>query len=127
MADADPDLERRVRQALAGVTDPCCKDLGLSVIDMGLLEGVERRGDTIELQVVLTTGWCPFTAYFFEDMKEAVLRAVPEARDVEIKVDWQTAWTPERLSERAAAELVFLPAPHEVRANAGASPLRPAR
>ncbi|ADU50685.1 protein of unknown function DUF59 [Thermaerobacter marianensis DSM 12885] len=110
-----PEWEERVRQALASVTDPCCKDLGLSVVDMGLLEGLRRTEDGLELRVVLTTGWCPFTAYLFDEMRDAVEKAIPEAGRVRVQVDWGKAWTTDRLSPRASKELLFLPPPQSAR------------
>ncbi|MFS8640098.1 MAG: iron-sulfur cluster assembly protein [Symbiobacteriaceae bacterium] len=114
-----PEWEERIRKALSTVTDPCCRDVGLSVVDMGLVDRIARTGDGVEVHVVLTTGWCPFTAYLFEEMREAVERALPEAGRVEVRVDWGKAWSSDRLSPRAAAELLFLPSPKEVR---GGSP-----
>ena len=49
-----------VIQALRACYDPCCRDRKISVVDMGLIEGIELRGQDVGIKLVLTTGWCPF-------------------------------------------------------------------
>ena len=52
----------RVIDALRDVYDPCCADRGISVVDMGLVEDVRVDGAHVSVDIVLTTGWCPFVA-----------------------------------------------------------------
>ena len=56
-----PDRER-VLDALRDVYDPCCADRGISVVDMGVVEDVHVDGSHVRVDLVLTTGWCPFVA-----------------------------------------------------------------
>ena len=51
-----------VREALREVYDPCCADRGISIVDMGVVEDVRVAGGHVEVDLVLTTGWCPFVA-----------------------------------------------------------------
>ena len=48
--------------ALREVYDPCCADRGISIVDMGVVEDVRVDGSHVEVDLVLTTGWCPFVA-----------------------------------------------------------------
>ena len=48
--------------ALREVYDPCCADRGISIVDMGVVEDVRLDGSHIDVDLVLTTGWCPFVA-----------------------------------------------------------------
>lgn len=58
--------ERTVRDAivdvLRGLADPCCEEKGISVVDMGLVRDVAVDGDLARVELVLTSGWCPFAA-----------------------------------------------------------------
>jgi metal-sulfur cluster biosynthetic enzyme len=98
-----PNREAIIR-ALDECYDPCCRDRKISVVDMGLIENVEIRGRNVRIEMVLTTGWCPFAARLLEMIEEEVskLRAVDA---VEVEVVWDPTWTPERMSEGAREKL----------------------
>ena len=51
-----------ITAALREVYDPCCADRGISIVDMGVVEDVRVDGAHVEVDLVLTTGWCPFVA-----------------------------------------------------------------
>ena len=46
--------------ALRDVYDPCCQDRGVSIIDMGIVEDVRHEAGHVEVDLIPTTGWCPF-------------------------------------------------------------------
>jgi metal-sulfur cluster biosynthetic enzyme len=90
--------------ALRDVYDPCCADRGVSIVDMGVVEDVRATGGHVEVDLVPTTGWCPFVANLSAAIPEA-LRAVDGVETVDVRVVWEPAWTPDRLSESARAKL----------------------
>jgi metal-sulfur cluster biosynthetic enzyme len=90
--------------ALRGVYDPCCADRGVSIVDMGVVEDVRATGSHVEVDLVPTTGWCPFVANMSAAIPEA-LRALDGVETVDVRVVWEPAWTPDRLSESARAKL----------------------
>jgi metal-sulfur cluster biosynthetic enzyme len=90
--------------ALRGVYDPCCQDRGVSIVDMGVVEDVRHVGNHVEVDLIPTTGWCPFVANMSAAIPEA-LTALDGVDTVEVKVVWEPAWTPDRLSESARAKL----------------------
>ena len=98
-----PSREAVIR-ALDRCYDPCCRDRKISVVDMGLIEGIEVQGRDVRIKLVLTTGWCPFAARLLEMVKEEVGR-LPEVKTVDIEVVWNPTWTPERMSEGAREKL----------------------
>jgi metal-sulfur cluster biosynthetic enzyme len=49
-------------QALRDVYDPCCADRGISIVDMGVVEDVRVEDEHVSVDLVPTTGWCPFVA-----------------------------------------------------------------
>ena len=102
-----------VMEALASVYDPCCKEKGLSVVDMGLVRRVELDGERHRVELLLTTGWCPFAANLIGEITERVA-AVPGMAGSTVEIVWDEAWTTDRLSERARRRLRFLPHPKEV-------------
>ena len=92
--------------ALRGVYDPCCQDRGVSIVDMGVVEDVRQVGAHVEVDLIPTTGWCPFVANMSADIPEALI-ALDGVDTVEVKVVWEPAWTPDRLSESARAKLTM--------------------
>jgi metal-sulfur cluster biosynthetic enzyme len=99
--------------ALSSIYDPCCRERGISIVDMGLVRSVEVEGDHARVELILTSGWCPFASRVLSEVREAV-QALPEIGDVSVEVVWDVAWTMERLSDGARAKLRFLPDPSGV-------------
>ena len=102
-ADARLD-EATIVDALGDVYDPCCAERGLSVVDMGLVEDVHIEGSRVRVDLVLTTGWCPFVASLSTTIPER-LRRLDGVDDAEVNVVWDPVWTEERLSPKGRAEL----------------------
>lgn len=106
-------MDRRalIVDALRDVYDPCCEDRGLSVVDMGLIEDIRLDGDRASIDLVLTSGWCPFMVPLVDTIRERIAALSP-AGATEVRVVWDTAWTSDRLSPRARERLQFLPPPN---------------
>jgi metal-sulfur cluster biosynthetic enzyme len=92
-------------EALRRCYDPCCRDREISVVDMGLVERVAIDGDgELGIDLVLTSGWCPFVARL-EDMVQDELSRLPGVARVRVRIVWEPAWGPERMSDSARAKL----------------------
>jgi metal-sulfur cluster biosynthetic enzyme len=90
--------------ALDNCYDPCCRDRRISVVDMGLIESIEIENRKVGIEMVLTTGWCPFTSRLLKMVTEEV-GALPTVDNVDVDVIWDPTWTPERMSESAREKL----------------------
>lgn len=106
-------LHERVVGALSDVYDPCCREKGISVVDMGLLEDVRVEAGRATVEIVLTTGWCPFAVHLLESIRERA-QSVPGVEEATVEVNWRRPWTTERLSDDARRKLRFLPDPADV-------------
>jgi len=113
MATSRPDVPDWVLDALAGVYDPCCRDKGISVVDMGLLRSAALDGTHARVELVLTSGWCPFATRLLGEIEDAVT-ARPGVDTCDVELVWDEAWTTDRLSASAARKLRFLPDPASV-------------
>jgi len=85
-----------VVEALSRTMDP---ELHLSVVDMGLLDTV--RVDTsgnVRVVLILTTPECPYYAAIGADAL-AEVRRLPGARRVQVRLEPNADWSPERLTE----------------------------
>ena len=92
--------------ALRGVYDPCCADRGISIVDMGVVEEVRVEGTHVAVDLVLTTGWCPFVASMSSAIPDR-LKQLDGVETVEVRAVWDPVWTTDRLSESARAKLAM--------------------
>lgn len=94
--------EERVYAALREVIDP---ELGINIVDLGLIYGVEIDNGSVQITMTLTTPGCPMHASFKDDIEMTLWRALPGLRDVSVALVWQPPWTPEMLTPEGRAEL----------------------
>ncbi len=87
--------------ALEDVTDP---EFPLSVVDMGLIYGLRRAGDSARVQLTFTAMGCPCMDFIIEDIRARLLRE-PDIRAVEIEIVWDPPWTKNRLTEKGRERL----------------------
>jgi metal-sulfur cluster biosynthetic enzyme len=52
---ADRPSSAAIVEALRSVHDPCCREMGISVVDMGLIESVEVDRADATVRLVLTS------------------------------------------------------------------------
>jgi metal-sulfur cluster biosynthetic enzyme len=71
---------------------------------MGLIENINVQGRDVGIQIVLTSGWCPFVAHLVEMIQEEVA-GLPHVQSVTVEVIWTPPWTPDRMSEEARSKL----------------------
>ena len=90
--------------ALKEVYDPCCADRGINIVDMGVVEDVRLTGTHVEVDLVLTTGWCPFVATMSSAIPDRLTR-LDGVETVEVKAVWDPVWTMDRLAPSAREKL----------------------
>jgi metal-sulfur cluster biosynthetic enzyme len=112
-APGPADTETAIRDALRTIYDPCCRERGISIVDMGLVRSIELGGGPPRIELILTSGWCPFASRVLNEVREKV-QPWSRTGEVEVQVAWDEPWTMERLSDEARAKLRFLPEPSEV-------------
>ncbi len=98
--------EQRLLDALRDVHDPCCADRGISIVDMGVVEDVRVEGAHVEVDLLPTTGWCPFVATMTDAIPDR-LRRLEGVQTVDVRVVWDPMWTPDRLSPSAQDKLTM--------------------
>lgn len=96
--------EEMVLEALReNVIDP---EIGVNVVDLGLVYGVEVQDSTVEVTMTLTTPMCPLGPYIDSEVKSA-LADVPGIKDSKVNLVWTPPWDPSKMSEDAKLELGF--------------------
>ncbi|MGZ4415455.1 MAG: metal-sulfur cluster assembly factor [Gaiellaceae bacterium] len=90
-------------EALRQVEDP---ELGMDVVDLGLVYEVEIEGPKVKITYSLTSMGCPAGPLIAGDMERVSLE-VPGVEDVEMELVFDPPWTPDRMSEDAKFILGF--------------------
>ncbi|MHC5267848.1 metal-sulfur cluster assembly factor [Enterococcus sp. LJL98] len=97
------EIKDRITTALETVIDP---ELGIDIVNLGLIYEVEFSGDTGHtlVKMTLTTMGCPLADVITDNIHDA-LSDVEEVKDVEVKLVWYPAWTTDRMSRYARIAL----------------------
>ncbi|NIM48887.1 MAG: DUF59 domain-containing protein [Gemmatimonadales bacterium] len=95
--------EATVRSALRQVKDP---EVGLSIIDLGLVYDVEIQQGKVDIKMTLTSPGCPAGGQIMSEA-DAAVRALDSVEDVRIELVWEPYWTPERIDPKVRAFLGF--------------------
>jgi len=90
-------------EALRQVEDP---ELGMDVVDLGLVYEVEVEGPNVKVLYSLTSMGCPAGPLIAQDMDRAA-REVPGVEDVELELTFDPPWSPDRMSDDAKFILGF--------------------
>ncbi len=78
-----------VWSALSEVYDP---ELGINVVDLGLVYGVDIKDGAVRVTMTLTTPGCPLHDSLTEAVSEAVRVFVPTVERVEVNLVWEPRW-----------------------------------
>ena len=93
VSSAPSQQELAIRSALETVMDP---EIGLSVIDLGLIREVNVQPGKTLVRMMLTTPFCPYAPQLMADVKQATQSVVDQECEVEIMPD---AWSPDLMPD----------------------------
>ena len=98
----------QVLEVLETCYDPCCKERSVSVVELGLIQGVKvaDNGHDVRIELLLTSGWCPFSTHLLQMIDQNV-GAIEGVGEVDTEIVWNTVWTPERMSASAKEKLTL--------------------
>ncbi len=93
--------EEEVLDRLQQVDDP---ELGLDIVSLGLIYGVDIHGGEVRVRMTLTAQGCPMHDAMLPAV-QAALTGLPGVESIDVELVWDPPWTPERLSPLAALAL----------------------
>jgi metal-sulfur cluster biosynthetic enzyme len=108
---------RDILTALHAVIDP---ELGLSIVDLGLVYRADWTPSGIAVAMTVTSRTCPIGDALVAEAKAALHAAFPETPSIMVDLVWDPPWSPERMTAEGRRQLGW-PEP------AGAAPERAAR
>ena len=95
--------KEEVLEVLRTVEDP---ELGMDVVDLGLVYEVEIEDSKAKVLYSLTSMGCPAGQLIAQDMDGAA-RQVEGIENVELELTFDPPWTPDRMSDDAKFILGF--------------------
>jgi metal-sulfur cluster biosynthetic enzyme len=93
----------QVFDALRVVEDP---ELGMDIVELGLLYDAEVEGSTVKVTYSLTSIGCPVGPMIEQQIKETVAD-MDGVEAVDAELTWDPPWSPERMSDDAKFILGF--------------------
>lgn len=90
--------EAEVREALRQVMDP---EIGLNVIELGLLRKIEIKDDTAHMVVIMTTPFCPYGPQLIEQMRRTAQDFLKVPVTIELGPE---LWDPSMMEEGAGGD-----------------------
>jgi len=91
-----------ILEALRTVIDP---ELGVSIVDLGLVYHVEIDGARVRVEMTMTSPACPLRDYIKDLVVTAIAERAAELEDIEIVIVTEPPWTPEMMSDAARRQL----------------------
>ncbi|NMO04576.1 metal-sulfur cluster assembly factor [Gordonia sp. TBRC 11910] len=91
-----------VEEAMRDVVDP---ELGINVVDLGLVYGIEVTDDAVaKIDMTLTSAACPLTDVI-EDQSRAALVSSGLCTELEINWVWLPPWGPDKITDDGREQL----------------------
>lgn len=87
--DTHPNLVEDVRARLSEVVDP---EIGMSIIQLGLVRDVSLENDIAHIKMLLTTPFCPYGPALIEMTRQKAVEALNRPVSIEMLADtWDFA------------------------------------
>jgi len=82
--------------ALETVIDP---EVGINVVDLGLVYGIRIEAEAIHVTMTMTTPACPLGGVIEARAREALEKALPHLA-IRVRLVWSPAWSPRFMTPR---------------------------
>lgn len=100
---ANPETCETLRKALREVKDP---ELGLDIIQLGMIRDVEIRGNQVFIRMILTTPFCPYGPTMLDAAQTKAKQAVGLPVQMEMG---EESWDKEMMEEGASLDWGLYP------------------
>jgi metal-sulfur cluster biosynthetic enzyme len=95
-----------VLEALRLVIDP---ELGLNVVDLGLVYSVDIQDGRVSVTMTMTSPACPLGEAITAEAEASIRQKVPGLTSVAVRLVWDPPWDPTRMSGAARGQLGWKP------------------
>lgn len=92
----------QILETLKFILDP---EVGVNIVDLGLIYNVAIDGDSVTIDLTMTTPLCPLHGMITQQMDTLLRKRFPELDQLKINLVWEPRWTPEKMSAAARRQL----------------------
>jgi len=89
-----------LEEAMRDVVDP---ELGINVVDLGLVYGIQESDGVAVIDMTLTSAACPLTDVIEDQARAALVGQLVD--DVKINWVWMPPWGPDKITEDGREQL----------------------
>ena len=94
----NPELIEPFKEAMRQVVDP---EIGLNIIELGLVRDLRIEGETAEVNMILTTPYCPYGPAMLDMTRNKAEEALERPVTIELGMEM---WDPSMMEDGAGAE-----------------------
>lgn len=94
----------QVIEKLRTCLDP---ELGVNIVDLGLIYGINIEDSRINILMTLTTPGCPLDSYFVRDITDK-LKKIKGIRDVSVELTFEPMWSLTKMADETKDLLGFV-------------------
>jgi metal-sulfur cluster biosynthetic enzyme len=93
-----------LEEAMRDVVDP---ELGINVVDLGLVYGIQAEAGVATIDMTLTSAACPLTDVIEDQARAALIGAPGQGLVDDIKINWvwMPPWGPDKITEDGREQL----------------------
>lgn len=103
--------------ALNDIEDP---ELGIGIVDLGLVYRADWGETGIDVELTMTTPSCPFGESLLDQVEGILQQRFGEATSIHVRLVWDPPWTADRITETAKQKLGWTRAPQAPSTPSGA-------
>lgn len=89
--------QEEVLETLKAIIDP---EVGLNIVDLGLVYRVDIASNKIEVDMTMTTPSCPMGDWLQSEAQNTLQQKFPNST-VKVNLVWSPPWEPDKMSETA--------------------------
>jgi metal-sulfur cluster biosynthetic enzyme len=93
--------EGQIIGALKECYDP---EIPVNLVDLGLIYDIKIIDDWVGVKMTLTSPGCGMSGMISQNVRNRVLK-VPGVKDADVRIVWEPAWSPARMSVEAKKKL----------------------
>jgi len=93
--------ETQVVEALKECYDP---EIPVNLVDLGLIYDIKIIDDWVGVKMTLTSPGCGMSGMISQNVRNRLLK-VAGVKDADVRIVWEPAWTPTRMSAEAKKKL----------------------
>ena len=96
-------LDSEVLNVLHGIVDP---EIGINIVDLGLVYLAERKSDTIDVAMTMTSRSCPLAEMMLGEAKATLSQHFP-GLSIAASLVWDPPWTPDMMTTQGRESLAM--------------------